>query len=168
MDNYIDNFVNLSNNPTDSESSEEESENLNDMDIVEEDERIQKKEIKNDINNFQAIQKLQSMRYIKEDKICPHCDKIMYLKKFKCIDNYHWECRGVNPRKHYSSKSVKSDTIFSSSKKPLFFLLLVVENCFIEGYSLNRSLNEIASWKMETLSYSALLNFYKKIRARSD
>ncbi len=93
--------------------------------------------------------KLIKIGYFKENKVCGHCKKIMYLKKYNCIDDYHWECRGTLPKRHFSSKSIKINSIFSDIHTPIYILLDIVEKCFIEGYSLQRTFNEVKSWNYE-------------------
>ena len=81
----------------------------------------------------------QELKQIKQQVICHICFKEMKLEKSNLyIDNYCWRCRSSNP-KHDIRINIRAGSFYEGMKIPLNGLYYLINNCFINQYTINCS-----------------------------
>ncbi len=111
------------------------------------------------------IEHLMQLNTIYRNVNCPTCFAPISKNKTKLKDPFIWRCskRGINA--HYIKISIRKNTIFENSNMPISNLYFHIFTCFIERYTVERSLNELLQNNLKSSKQSINL-LYKRIRAK--
>ena len=85
------------------------------------------------------------------------------------IDNYCWRCRSSNP-KHDIRINIRAGSFYEGMRIPLNGLYYLINNCFINQYTINRSYHEMEKFtnlmKIQKVSKKLIITIYHKLRKK--
>ena len=115
-----------------------------------------------DYHILKIIKYFQELKHIKQQVVCHICLKEMKLEKNNLyIDKYCWRCRAFNP-KYDIRINLRAESFYEGMRIPLNGLYYLINNCFINQYTINRSYNEMEKFTnlMKMQKVSKKLDYY--------